>query len=150
MSKVRVEKLSPRYRDWAVEVASVRMLVEEVKDPKLVNIPQIYTLVDRTSSEGTFLIALADETPIGALGAIRVPNIYNPSLTALTELFWYVLPEWRSSRAGLLLLKGLIEMGRDDDYITMSLLPASEINEKTLQKYGFIHSERSFVKVKDK
>lgn len=85
---------------------------------------------------------------VGAMASILVPNMFNPSITTLQEIMWYILPEYRKSRAGYLLLRQLETTGeRFADEIILTTLPDSEINKTTLRKRSFIHAESSFRKV---
>lgn len=141
---IRVEILTPEYKDWFVNVACVRMLTEEVKRPELVNIDHLYSLLDRTMC----LVALKEDIPIGATAFTITPNLYNPNIVSLVELFWYVLPEYRKTRAGFLLIKELENTASQiaNDLI-ISILPHSDINIKSLEKRGYKLEEYALRKV---
>lgn len=144
---ITVELLKEADLMWFSEVAAVRMLTDELKRPELVHMPQIYTLALKGMSGETAWVAKKDGTPIGALGAILVPNVFNPELTTLAEMFWFVLPEYRNTRAGGLLLLALDKAGQEKaDEITLSLLPSSTVGIKTLEKRDFHLSEFGFRK----
>jgi GNAT superfamily N-acetyltransferase len=132
---------------WFVEVAAVRMLTDEVKRPELVNLDNLYKLAMMGVSGGTAFIVKKDGVPVGAIGAILTPNLYNPSLNTLSELFWYVLPEYRNTRAGYLLIKALDERAKEIAHdCTLSLLPSSNVAIKTLEKRGYSLCEFGFRK----
>lgn len=137
---------------WSVEVAATRMILEEVKRPELLNKKNLYTLVDKMIVDDTAIIAFKNDEPIGCIGALLVPNTYNPDLATLVELIWYVLPEHRKSRAGFLLLEQYIKLAKElADEATLSLLTSSEVNLETLSKRGFHQEELAFrMKVKEK
>ena len=136
---------------WCVEVAAVRMLVEEVKRPELVDIKNLYLLASKAVEDGTALIVKKDGIPVGALGALLLPNTYNPNILTLAELFWYVLPEHRKSRVGAMLLNGYVELAKERaDEATLSLLNTSKVNYSSLEKKGFQLEEKAFrLTVKD-
>lgn len=133
--------------EWFVEVAATQMLIEEVKKPELVNLENLYVLATMGALTGTAFVAKKGTVPIGALGAIVVPNVYNPAIQNLAEMFWYVLPEYRKTRAGLLLLNAYVdksnELGME---ATMSLLPSSDVNFKAMKSKGFDLVEYGFRK----
>ena len=132
---------------WFVEVAATRMLVEELKRPELINHQHLYALVLNTLKDNTSFIVKKDNKCIGALGALIVPNLFNPSYITLAEVFWYVLPEYRNTRAGLLLLNSFDERARQlASDATLSLLPSSEVGIKSLAKKGFNMEEMGFRK----
>lgn len=142
----KIEKLSESTIHWFVEVAGVNMLNNEVNRPELVDIPTMYGLADRMMYAGTAWVVLKDDEPIGTIGAMEVPNIYNPNVISLAELVWYVLPEHRNSRAALMLLNVFDKYAEEhtDDAI-MSLLPSSEVS--SLERRGYHLCEQSYRKV---
>ncbi|AXH71986.1 MAG: acetyltransferase GNAT family protein [Podoviridae sp. ctbj_2] len=130
---------------WSVEVAATRMLLEEVKRPELLNKENIYRLVDKMIVDDTAIICMKDDKPVGCIGALLVPNTYNPDIATLAELIWYVLPEHRKGRAGFLLLEQYIKMAEElADEATLSLLKSSEVNFESLAKRGFHQEEYAF------
>lgn len=142
-----VVELSISDLEWFVETAAVQMLTEELQRPELVNIENLYKLADIGMNSRTAFIVKKDDVNIGALGAIVVPNLYNPDFKTLAELFWYVLPEYRKTRAGLLLLNAFDARAKEiADDATMSLLPSSDVASKSLERKGFKLSEFGFRK----
>lgn len=144
---IYVEELTNQDMFWFVETAAVNMLVDEVKRPDLVNLNHLYALATKGMEEGTAFIAKRGYEPIGALGALLVPNTFNPELTTLAEMFWYVLPEYRNSRAGALLFSAFDQCGKEiADESVLSLMGSSAVNMKTLEKRGFMLGEFAFRK----
>jgi GNAT superfamily N-acetyltransferase len=133
---------------WFVEIAAVRMLTYELNRPELVHLKTLYELAKRGEESGTAFIAYAGEEPVGAIGGLLVHNPFNPEFTSLSEIFWYVLPEYRETRAGYLLLKAFEQRGEEIgvDELTLSLLPRSTVNTETLKKRGFNLEELGFRK----
>jgi hypothetical protein len=147
LHKIYVEKLTEQDLSWFVETAAVNMLVNEVQSPELVNVANLYTLSRKSMEEGTAFVVKQGYVPIGALGALLLPNLYNPEITTLVELFWYVLPEYRNTRAGALLFSELDKYGEANaDEAVLSLLGSSTVNMKTLEKRGFMLREFAFRK----
>ena len=143
----RVEVLQEADLLWFSEVAAVNMLTYELQRPELICLPQIYTLALKGMESKTAFVVKQDDEPVGALGGILVPNLFNPELTTLAEIFWYVPPEYRNTRVGGMLLLELERAGEElADEITLSLLPSSTIKMETLEKRGFKLSEFGFRK----
>lgn len=139
------EFLSPAHYKWAVQVAGRNMLIHEVKRPDLYNREALEHLANKMMVDGTGILALHDGRPVGAIGGVVMPHIYNPNVTVLAELLWYVLPEYRNGRAGLLLLKAFRKLADEiADEATMSTLPSSDIKEETMAKFGFKFGEKGF------
>lgn len=138
LRKFKVDVLTEEHFDWFVDVAAVRMLSEELKRPDLVNKQALKALSLKTMKDGTSFVVTCYGVPVGALGSFLTPNLYNPDLTILLELFWYVLPEYRATRAGALLFKAFDDKAQScADESVLSLLPHSEINLSTLAKKGY-------------
>lgn len=147
LHKFSVEVLTELDLSWFVETASVRMLTDELKRPELINLDALYALATKGMEGGTAFIVRKGYEPVGALGALLVPNIYNPNITTLAEMFWYVLPEYRDTRAGALLFSAFERKGEEcADEAVLSLLGSSTINMKTLEKRGFLLGEFAFRK----
>lgn len=134
--------------DWFVNVAAKNMTLEELKRPELLNTERHTLICRKMLEDGTGWIVKDKDQCIGALGSILVPHLFNPEYKTLAELFWYVLPEYRKSRAGYLLLKHFEYIAKEiaDDY-TLSILPDSPININTLNKMEWKLSEYTFRKV---
>lgn len=67
--------------------------------------------------------------------------------TVLTELFWWVVPASRGTRAGSLLLDRYIAAGRQlcAKWILMTLEHDSPVSDRVLTKRGFHHKESSYL-----
>lgn len=147
--KTIVEPLSDKSLDWFVNVAAVSMILYEVKRPELVNITQLYALANQGKTDGTAFVTRIGKEYTGAIGAILTPNLFNPKLSTLMEVFWYVLPEYRNTRAGLLLLRQLEKCGQEKaDETNMCLLVDSPVSIESLEKRGFEMKEIAFRKGK--
>ena len=144
---MEIQLLNKQHLEWFVEEAAVSMLFDEVCRPELVNIPHLYNLANTTMEQQTSWIVINNGTPIGALGSVLVPNIYNPEIKTLAELFWFVVKEYRMTRAGFLLFKAFEQKAKDcADEATLSLMFSSEVRTETLEKRGFIMEEMAFRK----
>lgn len=143
----KVENINMQNLEWFVGTAGVRMLTEELKRPDLLDYEQLYLIANRMMLEGTGFIVKRDGECVGALGSILVPNIFNPKYRTLGEIFWYVLPEHRNTRAGILALIAFDNKAKEiADEATLSLLSSSKVNESTLAKRGYLLTELGFHK----
>jgi len=91
--------------------------------------------------------AFIDELePVGLIAGTLAPHPFNPLLKLLCESFWWVAPEHRGSRAGLLLLKEFVRIGREKaDWVTIAIETQSPIKESILLKRGFVLHEKSYL-----
>lgn len=131
--------------DWIVNEAGVKMIEEEVKNPALYNKAALTDLALKGMLSKTLLVCKKGEERVGVLGGVLVPHYLNTDKTILAEIMWFVLEEHRTGRAGYLLLKEYSKLARQADMATFSLLASSPISDKTLIKFGFKPTERSFL-----
>lgn len=79
---------------------------------------------------------------VGLLG----PSFYNDDVVQLTELFWWVSPEHRGTRAALLLLNAFVAVGKARAHqVIMTLEDNSPVNPVTLERRGFRPKETNFL-----
>ncbi len=84
--------------------------------------------------------------PAGFIAGYRHSHPYNPKLRMLTETFWWVAPEHRRKRAGILLLDKFTELGRQqNEMVVMSLEHNSPVKDRHLLKRGYRAQETSYV-----
>lgn len=83
----------------------------------------------------------------GMLIAVVHPHLFNPELVVLTELLWWVAPEYRATRAAALLLHAFEETAKriGADWVVMSLEAKSPLNPDALEKRGYRLQERSYL-----
>lgn len=92
------------------------------------------------------LLSEKDGTPSGFIIGILGPHPFNPSIRLLSEQAWWVTPEYRGSRAGLMLLDAFLEQGRKfADWVTISTEAHSSISENHLAKRGLKLQEKSYL-----
>jgi hypothetical protein len=144
---IQIELLNEDSMKWFVETASVNMLTHELKRPELIDLDRIYGLALEGIKNKSAFVALKGDEYCGAIGGLLHDNLFNPKIKVLTEIFWYVLPEYRKSRAGILLLNAFDKRASEiADEATLSTLPSSVVNNKSLSKRGFNMSEFAFRK----
>lgn len=141
--------MQPEDFPWCAEVAAVKMLREEVKRPELINTRILYLIVKKMYEDKTGLVAFDGDTRVGCLGGYLSPNLFNPELATLSELIWWVHPDYRKTRVGAMLLAEYDKMAKNTEAYdgTFSLLPHSPINFKSLEKRGYAVAEQAFRKV---
>ena len=84
---------------------------------------------------------------VGFISGILAPHFFNPEIIVLTELFWWVTPEWRNTRTGLMLLEEFIKVGTQKaNWILMTLEEDSPVNPTSLIKRGFKVKEHNYLK----
>lgn len=101
----------------------------------------------RIIADHPFYVATAEAHGlVGFIAGALAPHPYNPAIRQLTEMFWWVAPEFRQSRAGSLLLDAFIEEGKQRaHFIVMTLEHNSPVRDETLTKRGFRHMSRDFL-----
>lgn len=93
-----------------------------------------------------FIATLGDAGPIGFIGGIVTPHLFNPKIKVLAETFWWVDESHRWTKAGLKLLNAFVEYGKENtNWITFSLENHSPVNERALLKRGFKLHERNYL-----
>ncbi len=103
-------------------------------------------LLERLVESQPFVIAENGVGPMGFMAGALEPHLFNAEIMTLTELFWWVTPEHRQSRAGAILFNWFIDLGnKHADWIVMTLEADSPVNPRTLGRRGFRLHERSYL-----
>ena len=91
-------------------------------------------------------VAEADGTPVGLIAGAVAPHPFNPDLAMATELWWWVVPPARNTRAGLALLDAY-DTWADTvaDLKGMTLEASSPVNPRTLLKRGYQLAEYQYI-----
>jgi hypothetical protein len=110
-----------------------------------------YLLAELIDAQPFFIadvdVGLDSRWPVGFIGGALAPHPYNPAIRVLSEMFWWVIPEYRQTRAGLLLLEAFIAHGEAHaEWIHFTLEAKSPVNERTLTKRGFALYERAYLR----
>ena len=93
-------------------------------------------------------IADSRGTPVGFMLLLLHPHLFNPDVLVLTELLWWVQPEYRATRAAALLLLAFEQAGErlGVDWMVMTLEAKSPLNPDALEKRGYRLHERSYLR----
>lgn len=93
-----------------------------------------------------FWVAESGEKVVGFIGGVLLPHNFNPDVTVLQELFWWVDEEHRGTRAGKLLLNAYVEYGRANAHmVVMTLEHDSPVNPASLERMGFRVKEHNYM-----
>lgn len=89
-----------------------------------------------------------DGQSVGLIAGLYQSHPFNPDLRIVTELWWWVTPEARGSRAGAMLLKSL-ESWADEMNAPMALTLESNsaLSDDTLARRGYVPVERQFIRM---
>lgn len=104
------------------------------------------TIVSQIIENHLCLISEINSEPVGFICGSLAPHVFNQEIMVLSEVFWWVKPEYRNSRAGALLLNAYIDFGKiNADWVLLTLEDKSPLKDQTLLKRGFVLKEKSFL-----
>lgn len=125
-------------KDFAAFYASKRSLFGEESYVRAVITSMIERHLVLVAERGTELL--------GFIGGIVTPHFMNPDIQVLTETFWWVSPEHRRTRAGLMLLEAFVGYGKANaQWTQMTLEHESPVADRCLTKRGFQLKEHSYL-----
>ena len=140
-----VRYLEMRDQDWVVNVAARRTILEDLKKPELFNSDQIDKLFNIAVVGEHSFICEKDGQPIGLVGGLQHGHIFNPNISMISTLFWYVLPEYRTGRAAYSLIsaykKSIDMVGLE---CVFAIQEYSLAKSDTFIRLGFTHGEAVF------
>lgn len=91
-------------------------------------------------------VALLDGEPVGFIAGVLHPHHFNPEVVCLSEMFWWVTPAHRQSRAGWMLLSTFTLFGHGAaNLIIMTLEAESPVKFGTLERLGYRVKETNFL-----
>lgn len=94
-----------------------------------------------------FLIAEEGDTRMGFIAGLVVGHPFNPQISILQELFWWVPEEYRGTRAGLKLFNAFNEFGEEKcDWVSFTLENHSPVSDNFLTKRGFVEKETTYLR----
>ncbi len=101
-------------------------------------------------AQGLLLVAYEGEKIVGGIGGVAGPAFFNDAYTIGSERFWWLDRDYRASRAGLLLLRGIEDAARAAGchYWSMLSLEASDPERAHFiyTRMGYAQSERMSMK----
>lgn len=97
-----------------------------------------------------FLAVAEDESgqSVGFIAGAYGTHPYNPDLRICSELWWWVVPESRGTRAGVLLLRELEHWADGlNAPLCLTVETDSPVSDRFLAKHGFVPAERQFIRM---
>lgn len=83
---------------------------------------------------------------LGFLAGTLTGHPFNTNIRTLTELLWWIKPEHRGTRAGLMLFDDFVAFGKAHaDWILFGLEKISPVSDEFMLRKGFVHKERNFL-----
>lgn len=83
---------------------------------------------------------------VGLIAGVCSTHFFNPAITVCTELFWWVDPPYRGTRAGAMLLEAYLQTScARADWNIFTLERNSPVRDETLLRRGFVPTERNFL-----
>ena len=83
---------------------------------------------------------------VGFIGGLCGTHFYNPKIKTLAQIFWWVIPSKRRSRAAVMLLDEFVEYGaRFFDHVTLKLSVKADFGGHSLGKRGFKLVDRTYL-----
>lgn len=141
-----IKPATEKDRQWVVGTAAKRMVEEEIGRSDLYVPAQIAMFFHRVVKDETGLICWKDGKRVGMVGGILLPHHLRPSYVVLTEIVWYVDPDYRQTRAATLLMNGykkLIDEKADEGIF--SLLAHTPVDDSSMERMGFKPYERNYI-----
>lgn len=93
-----------------------------------------------------FMVSCESDKSTGFIAGLISQHLFNPKIKTLTELFWWVKPDFRRSNAGSMLLDDFVKFGESYDWVIMTLEHNSPVKSESILKRGFVYKEQSFIK----
>lgn len=99
---------------------------------------------------GLFVAATDDDEVVGVTGGLLFPMWCNKAHITGQEMFWYVMPDHRRSRAGKLLFNALEDWARESGAHSFHMSSLAGKHQKRVnqiyEKKGYRAQETSFIK----
>lgn len=108
----------------------------------------LYELAPKMLEQRAVLVAEMDGKLCGIIAATVQPHPFNPHITVVAELMWWVVEECRGSSVGYRLLKALEARAKqlNADLLVMSTEMNSPLSTDALEKRGYTPQDKNYVK----
>jgi hypothetical protein len=135
--------------DIPVLLAEAHSFIKECANPFVKADPEHLIKLGRAlMKEHVFVVAEADNGEVaGFIGACYNKSIVDMSCMTLQELFWWVLPAYRKTKAAWLLIKFISKVG--DKYgipVVLCTTANSPEMDKSLTRQGFNLLEKHYIR----
>lgn len=92
------------------------------------------------------ILSVKDGVRTGFIAGMVQQHHFNPSILMLSELLWWVSPEFRFGGSGAKLFLEFVNYGKEHcDCITMTLEETTPISDASLAKRGFRLTEKAYL-----
>jgi hypothetical protein len=146
ISSVEIRIATTNDLDWALQQLQLFSAFYKTKNPLFGKDEYAKEFLLNLMTNHVFLVAEQDSLPIGLIAGLLTPHFFNPETKVLAELFWWVQEEHRGGRAGYLLFKEFVEIGKQKaDWITVALEADSPVSDEAILKRGFTLKEKNFL-----
>lgn len=146
---MNVRPATMRDLSWIVMQLEVFASFYDTKTQFFGDVDHVVNLVSGLITDQVALIAeYNDGRKAGFITGFFMPHPYNPEIRVLQETFWWVLPEYRSSGAGDLLMNSFTEIGKERgaNWILFSSIEGkSSVKDDFFIRRGFKLQEKSFL-----
>lgn len=99
--------------------------------------------------ENTFGVFVSEDEQItGIAGVFLVPHFFNKNVLVAQEIFWWVDPPHRGSRAGIKLYRAMMDymIFNDADVSSMADLESLESLDAFYTKLGYVRTDHNYMK----
>lgn len=145
MSEWGVRRATELDIPWVVEQA--KEFIEYLQLPLKWNEAHMYGVVEEYVKSHHVILAIKGTLRVGVAAGFVTPHLLDPSTKVFTEIMWWVRPEWRGSRAGVMLLNAMEYVAKSRGaFFVLSTEEHSPLNKASLAKRGYKLRELSYVK----
>ena len=146
MSDVAIREARPEDVDWLIEQTKAFSDFNGTAYPLFDDEAHARASLLGLMSQHFMRLAVRGDERLGFVAGYHMPHPFNPKLVILCEVMWWVAPEHRNSRAGLMLLNAYTEWGKAHaNWVTFCLQSNSPVKEETLLKRGYHRHETSYL-----
>lgn len=143
---ITIRNAYPEDVDWLLPQLRAFSKMCGLERPIVGSDEQSRKILTEMISEGPFFVAEREAVRLGFIAGTLHAHRFNPELRVLSEMFFWVDPRFRYSRAALLLLEEFKRYGEAAaDMISFSLLSNSPVKSASLIRRGFKPIENSFM-----
>lgn len=134
-------------RDTVIYNLAYNMLIEEYKTREFYDVDSLNNIFTSALRAGTIWVFKDEGVPVGVLASLPSKHPFNTNLSILSEVIWYVLPEYRNGRAAVSLFKMFEDEAKKYDLSSFSLLPGENVGVEFIKRKGYGMKEYGFLKV---
>lgn len=110
------------------------------------NLAYAVTFLESLIVKHLVYISEINDVRTGFIAGMIAPHHFNPDITMLSELLWWVSKEHRGGLSGSVLLDKFIEYGKENcDWITFTIEKNTPISDAPLLKRGFAMTEKAYL-----